>query len=594
MSISSKGTSQRYPIHVKHVSKAKVRSLFKDTFSGCMKSKDGIARFRANPLLDFDEFIDFCKTLNQLANLNGFPVPDKVESKIPSLHPKQVEDKTYSVFLDAERQCFLTNANMRDPSYVLKIRPYLDEASRIIDDILGRATFRKSNKFYTGHGVSIRGGGSKPFQTLKADMSKLSHLYGRKDLISEFFDLDLSSYLNEIMIHCDIGPDLITQVPKKCDVNRTIGITSTVLKAEQHTIGVHLRRCFARYHGDNVDHNLDTVADYHTYLAWYASKTMLYDTFDMHAASDTISYQLVRLLMSQQYKNSYKIFTLMEQCRARCYVLKRDMSIKQYYKYCAMGNGFCFELESIIFYALTKARYLVDSKADRPKFLRGFAASLRASAKEISTFGDDIIVPYCYSKESWVEYYRYFGFTMNLEKSFSIESYFRESCGSDFINGLFVRGFYLKTRSLMVTDFLRAVNFYKLNYNVTDEQLSALPFYRKTVSCYNLKQCSVNQYLIVGRDQPFFKDVPTSFLLCDNIGCLRFIFKLIERKRTRWQQEQLTSDAFYLLKHSEESETDLWVRRDHDVCLTLKRVYQDEFFVRTLTEPHYLAFFCKD
>lgn len=89
----------------------------------------------------------------------------------------------------------------------------------------------------------------------------------------------------------------------------------------------------------------------------------------------------------------------------------------EYEKFSSMGNGFTFELETVIFYAL--ARACGGSKACT------------------HVFGDDIIT------ESEVvpllrEVLDFCGFVVNEEKSFSSGS-FRESCGHDYFDGVFVR-----------------------------------------------------------------------------------------------------------------------------------------------------------
>jgi len=89
-----------------------------------------------------------------------------------------------------------------------------------------------------------------------------------------------------------------------------------------------------------------------------------------------------------------------------------------------MGNGFTFELETLIFMSLVSA------------------VTGRKIGEEVFAFGDDLIFPSDLS-EDVIACLRFFGFTPNLAKTFS-HGPFRESCGGDYFSGRFVRPFYLK------------------------------------------------------------------------------------------------------------------------------------------------------
>jgi len=74
-----------------------------------------------------------------------------------------------------------------------------------------------------------------------------------------------------------------------------------------------------------------------------------------------------------------------------------------------MGNGFTFPLETLIFWALTRA--------------------VCGSTATVSAYGDDIICP-SDRAEDVIAVLTEVGFSVNLEKSFW-NGPFRESCGSD-------------------------------------------------------------------------------------------------------------------------------------------------------------------
>lgn len=143
-------------------------------------------------------------------------------------------------------------------------------------------------------------------------------------------------------------------------------------------------------------------------------------TVDLSSASDTISKELVAELLPLDWYialSSYRTSSV-EHLKTGT---KFDLE-----KFSSMGNGFTFELESLIFYALTWATcHVVGVKPD------------------VSVYGDDIICPPSIL-ETLEEVFEFCGFSINSEKSYS-SGPFRESCGADFYNGVNVRPFYQKT-----------------------------------------------------------------------------------------------------------------------------------------------------
>jgi hypothetical protein len=95
-------------------------------------------------------------------------------------------------------------------------------------------------------------------------------------------------------------------------------------------------------------------------------------------------------------------------------------------KISSMGNGYTFELESLIFYSLAHSvcRYL------------------KLPTHEVNSYGDDIIIPVA-GYELLTKVLNCLGFTVNLEKSYHAGP-FRESCGKDFFLGCQVRPLFLK------------------------------------------------------------------------------------------------------------------------------------------------------
>lgn len=141
-----------------------------------------------------------------------------------------------------------------------------------------------------------------------------------------------------------------------------------------------------------------------------------YATIDLSSASDTVCVNLVRLMLPDEW------FEALDRLRSPMTRVKGKWVVLE--KFSSMGNGFTFELETLLFSVMIKAL--------RPEFRPG---------KDFFVFGDDIIVP----KESAsdvIATLKFFGFSVNTGKTFT-EGCFKESCGSDFFDGVRVRPYYL-------------------------------------------------------------------------------------------------------------------------------------------------------
>jgi len=153
-------------------------------------------------------------------------------------------------------------------------------------------------------------------------------------------------------------------------------------------------------------------------------------TLDLSSASDTIAIELVAHLLPIDW------FTFLSYYREGSMEYKGE-TIKLH-KFSAMGNGYTFPLETLIFWALS-------------------SACLENAHDVCSVYGDDIIVPVdavpLVSRVLTAA-----GFTINFEKSFW-RGPFRESCGGDYYSGIDIRPIFLKDR-LCGEDFFRLHNEY--------------------------------------------------------------------------------------------------------------------------------------
>jgi hypothetical protein len=143
-------------------------------------------------------------------------------------------------------------------------------------------------------------------------------------------------------------------------------------------------------------------------------------TIDLSMASDTVSQEIVFRLLP------YEWFDLFDSLRS--HYGETPWGLVKWEKFSSMGNGFTFELETLIFHSLTYAVSHVElGSYDEASF---------------ATFGDDIIAPVeLYKSLSHV--LKECGFVMNPEKSFATGP-FRESCGKHYWDGHDVSPFYIR------------------------------------------------------------------------------------------------------------------------------------------------------
>jgi hypothetical protein len=223
------------------------------------------------------------------------------------------------------------------------------------------------------------------------------------------------------------GIGKLSFVPKNAKTDRVIVIEPVINTFLQKGVGKAIRNRLLRA-GCNLNSQTTNQK-----LALLGSRDGSLATIDLSSASDTISTELVRELLPHDW------YSLLDSLRTP--VVKTPAGIINQQKFSSMGNGFTFELESLIFFALCK------SICDQDDL--------------VSVYGDDIIVPVSHFDEvSWA--LSEFGFTLNKSKSFS-SGFFRESCGKDFFGGIDVRPVYVKER-LSCKELFRLHNFFVRNH----------------------------------------------------------------------------------------------------------------------------------
>lgn len=224
--------------------------------------------------------------------------------------------------------------------------------------------------------------------------------------------------------------NVIVTVPKNSKTDRVIAIEPGWNQWFQKGLGAMIRRRLARF---GVDLNNQSRNQQFSHEGAFIGHLA---TIDFSSASDSISRELVRELLPGDW------FALLDVTRSK---LGRDGSnIVRWEKFSSMGNGFTFELESLIFFAAASAvcDYLKISKLD------------------ISVFGDDVIIPVD-AVSLYTEFCAHLGFTVNKTKSFS-SGYFRESCGAHYFGALDCKPIYLKGRLTTIQALYKFINATRL------------------------------------------------------------------------------------------------------------------------------------
>jgi len=148
-------------------------------------------------------------------------------------------------------------------------------------------------------------------------------------------------------------------------------------------------------------------------------------TIDLSSASDLIAIEVVRTLLPESW------FQLLDDLRSHAY-LHPEQGWVGLHKFSSMGNGFTFELETLIFWALSQAAI------DELKI-----TDLRTEKRARSiVYGDDILIP-CAAYDLLERTFTALGFSINPEKSY-VNGQFRESCGKHYFMGKDVTPIYQK------------------------------------------------------------------------------------------------------------------------------------------------------
>lgn len=215
-----------------------------------------------------------------------------------------------------------------------------------------------------------------------------------------------------------VGSNKISFVPKTAKTHRSIAVEPLLNGFVQKGTDVYLR---AKLRAVGIDLNDQRVNQLLARSGSLGSENP-FCTIDLSAASDSLATEVVKDLLPPEW------FEFLSDIRSPRYSLNGETY--RFHKFCSMGNGFCFPLQTLIFASVCHAASRI---VDRTPFGRAM--------ESFSVYGDDIIVRQNVALYV-IEMLREIGFKTNRDKTF-VCGPFRESCGSDWFNGQDVRPVHL-------------------------------------------------------------------------------------------------------------------------------------------------------
>ncbi|UHR49825.1 MAG: RNA-dependent RNA polymerase [Sanya levivirus 1] len=341
------------------------------------------------------------------------------------------DDEALRVFLACEAKNRETNQTFRKRQFSFCHRSILETARNFAFRILGPSPFLTVPDFGPGATYSFKGKKSTLVDKLEGlpECTNLAHdqvLYTILDRMpayavsSGIVSRDRTS-VSLRRRHLPIVPgNRLTFVPKTSDVSRPICVEPCGNLLLQKAYGNSIRTKLRKFGLDITDDGYsDAKAQaLHRTLAKESSINGINATIDLSSASDTMSSEFVKFLLPDDW------FFALNSVRSHRTRLPDGSTILNE-KFSSMGNGFTFELETLLFFCLVLA-----------------CSDYLGHPCEPKVFGDDIICP-TQIAPLVVEILGVCGFSTNKSKTF-LDGPFRESCGGDYLRGVPVRPIFLR------------------------------------------------------------------------------------------------------------------------------------------------------
>lgn len=355
--------------------------------------------------LDADDFFRHYQATKLLSKATW--LPSGIDKKAAAIQ----------VFLGAEVSCSETNQvfqSVRSGS-ASWLKPDAEQlimtVRRKISQVLGNPNYYWTGDCGFGPGAdrSTVNGFTAAYDKLQSpgDVTHACKPYLRafveNSYLSRKFQYDLQT--RDLLVETTSG-NRVTFVPKNSKTDRSIAVEPRWNIFFQKGLGSYIRRRLLRF---GIDLNSQVP---NQEFAGIGSSDGSYATIDLKSASDTVSREIIWDLFPIDWA------IMLDRTRSHTGSLEKGKPFR-YEKWSSMGNGYTFELESLLFFAICSA-----------------------FTDDLLVYGDDLVVPTGHYHEI-VDALKFFGFQTNMEKSFC-SGPFRESCGSDYFNGVLCTPIYWK------------------------------------------------------------------------------------------------------------------------------------------------------
>jgi hypothetical protein len=330
-------------------------------------------------------------------------------------------------FIAAEEKCRETNDRLNLPCPEWDVSAVLHYATRKISEVLGDCPSVDELDFFFGPGATtnVKGRDANARRKLSTRMACSEELLPHvSELLSELplWTKAVGTQApdgDSVSVPVDVTCGKLHFVPKNSKTLRPICIEPVLNSLLQKGYGSVIKRRLRKFGIDLFDQSRNQE------LARVGSREGNLSTIDLKSASDTVASALVFNLLPFPWATS------LANCRTGR--VECEGVLLELEKFSSMGNGYTFELESLIFFGLMSG--VVSYMRQVGEIGLGFDAV-------VGVYGDDLIIPTnCYDLA--VKVLSYCGFDVNPQKSFCAGP-FRESCGADYFVGRDLRPFYLR------------------------------------------------------------------------------------------------------------------------------------------------------
>lgn len=353
--------------------------------------------------------------------------------KSPNVLSSDIDIRTRELFDKNEVMCNETNNRLLQRSNLSSMNDLFQIFMSKIAGILGPVPDELHFGFGPGVNVGKKGVDTSAYAkfsvyepTVTLNASSFAKLYIKGTLWGNYLERGENNKVNIKIVNAAE----IAFVPKSYKVKRAIAIEPMLNTYFQKGVGSYIRKRLCKF---GVDLNQQS---FNQNAASNAQQDGL-ATVDFASASDTIARQVIYDFVPPDWVSVLETF--------RTPFVKMDDGVKYLSKFSSMGNGYTFELESLLFYAAAYAVVTLGS----------------GKREQIFVYGDDVILP---SEDyfAFKEFTQVLGFSINNEKTFASGRFF-ESCGMDFFDGVNTRPYYLKNDLSSDNDVFECRNSLLLN-----------------------------------------------------------------------------------------------------------------------------------